>query len=132
VAYLKDRLRPAEIPSKERLDRLIAGLDADTFPAREAAGRELARLGDRAEAALRRAAKAGPSPEVARRIDDLLDRLGDSPPADVLRELRAIEALEHLGTPDAVRCLEEVGRGAPEARQTRDAQAALARLAARH
>ncbi|HJZ90727.1 MAG TPA: PQQ-binding-like beta-propeller repeat protein, partial [Gemmataceae bacterium] len=131
VAFLKERLRPAEIPSKERLDRLIAGLDADTFAAREAAGRELARLGERAEAALRRAVKAGPSPEVSRRIDDLLDRLADSPPANVLCELRAIEALEFLGTSEAVRCLEEMVRGAPEAWQTRDARAALARLAAR-
>src|SRR5262249_60227165 len=116
---------------KERRGGRAAGRAGDTFAARGAAGGGLARLGERAEAALRRAVKAGPSPEVSRRIDDLLDRLADSPPANVLCELRAIEALEFLGTSEAVRCLEEMVRGAPEAWQTRDARAALARLAAR-
>jgi hypothetical protein len=37
-------------------------------------------------------------------------------------------ALEQAGTPDARRLLEDLGRGAPEARLTREAKAALLRL----
>ena len=81
---------------------------------------------------MRRALKDRPPLEVSRRIEDLLDRLGPSPlPPEGLRALRAIEVLEHLGTPGAMSCLETLAKGAPEARQTRDAKAALGRLACR-
>jgi len=42
--------------------------------------------------------------------------------------LRAIEVLEHIGTPDARRCLRTMAQGATDARPTRDAKAALRRL----
>ncbi|HKB02593.1 MAG TPA: hypothetical protein VKD90_10260, partial [Gemmataceae bacterium] len=54
VGFLSERLRAAEAPGEKRLAELLAGLNADNYPAREAATRELARLGERAEAALRR------------------------------------------------------------------------------
>jgi WD40 repeat protein len=130
VLFLAERLRPTDGPGEKRLADLIAGLDAAAYPAREAADRDLARLGDLAEPALLRALKAGPTPEAERRIAGLLDRLGGPPPPEVLRDLRAVEALEHIGTADAGRCLEAVARGVPEARQTREAKEALGRLAA--
>ena len=130
IAFIQDHLRPVDGPGAALLAELIAGLDADSFTAREVSSRELALLGDRAEAALIRAKKERPSAEAARRIDGLLDRLDGSLGSDELRVLRAIEILEHLGTPDAKRCLEVVGRGVPDARPTRDARSALARLAA--
>jgi hypothetical protein len=46
-----------------------------------------------------------------------------------LRLLRAVEALEHVGTPEARQLLEALSRGAREARLTREAQASLRRLA---
>jgi WD40 repeat protein len=48
------RLRPPE-PDERRLARLVADLDADEFAGREGASRELAGLGLKAEATLRRA-----------------------------------------------------------------------------
>ncbi|MGH7223360.1 MAG: WD40 repeat domain-containing protein, partial [Gemmataceae bacterium] len=54
VAFLQERLHPAEVIDKKRLAQLIADLDSDAFKTRETASRELARLGERVEAALRR------------------------------------------------------------------------------
>jgi WD40 repeat protein len=132
VAFLKSKLRPAEAPDEKRLARLLADLDANEFAAREAASHDLARLGEQAEAALRRALKGSPSPEVTRRIKELLDKVERGPLApETLRALRAVEALEQVGTPEARRCLEALAKGAPEDRQTRDAKAALGRLGSR-
>jgi hypothetical protein len=39
--------------------------------------------------------------------------------------------LEHIGSPDARRLLDELSKGAEGSRQTREAKAALARLAQR-
>ncbi len=47
------------------------------------------------------------------------------------RAVRAVQALEHAGTPDARRLLATLAGGIPEARLTREAKAALARLARR-
>ncbi len=47
---------------------------------------------------------------------------------EVLRTLRAMNALERLGTPEARAVLEQMARGNPGAIETRNAQSALARL----
>jgi WD40 repeat protein len=127
VPLLRERLRPAEATDEKRLTRLIAGLDADDFEKREAATRELARLEETAEAALRRALTKHPSDEKKRRVEELLNRLDGTSPEAVQR-LRALEALEHIGTPEARKLLAALADGSPEARLTRDAKAALKRL----
>jgi hypothetical protein len=129
VAFLKERLRPAEVVDEKRLARLIADLDADAFEQREAAGRELLQLDEQAEPALRQALRNRPPPEAKRRIEEILDKLEQRTlPGEMLRLLRAVEVLNHLGTPEARRLLEAVAAGAPNARLTRDAKASLKRL----
>jgi hypothetical protein len=127
VPFLKDRLRPPAPPDRGRLDRLLAALDSDHFDEREAAVRELARLGLTAEPALVRAAEAASSPEARRRIGGLLEGLE---PAR-LRQVRSVEVLELAGTPAARQVLEDLARGAPEARLSQEAKASLQRLAGR-
>jgi hypothetical protein len=129
VGFLQDRLRPDEPLTEKQLARLIADLDADELGTRQAAGAELTRLGVRAEAALRSALKAGPGAEGRRRIRALLEQIERGPPPETLRSLRAVEVLEHVGTPEARRCIEALAKGAAEGRLTRDAKAALTRLA---
>jgi hypothetical protein len=48
-----------------------------------------------------------------------------------LRHLRAIQALEQIGSPDARRILQSLTEGAATAPETREAKAALERLAQR-
>ena len=46
----------------------------------------------------------------------------------MLQQLRGVEALERIGTPEARRLLRELAQGAPEGRVTREAKLALHRL----
>ena len=48
--------------------------------------------------------------------------------AEILRGLRSVEVLEHIGTAEARQVLETLTTGAPEALVTVEAKAALARL----
>jgi RNA polymerase sigma factor (sigma-70 family) len=132
VPFLREHLRPAVGPDPKRLTRLIADLDADTFTVREQATGELTRLGPLARPALREALAGQPSAEVRQRIERLLARSGKLPLADdELRLWRAIQVLELLGNPEAGKVLENLGQGAPEARPTEEARAALLRLTRR-
>ncbi len=61
----------------------------------------------------------------------LLDKLKKDrlhPPADRMRLVRAVEALELIGTQEARRVLRNLARGAPEAQLTLEAKTALERL----
>jgi hypothetical protein len=129
VALQQRRLRPAEDIDEKRLAQWIPDLDADDSWTRETESRELSRSGERAEAAMRRTLKNRPSLEVRKRIELLLDSIESGRlPIETLRVLRAIEALEHIGTSAARRCLESLAKGAAEARPTREAKSALQRM----
>jgi hypothetical protein len=114
----------------KRIDRLIADLDSERFEVREQATRELEALGDRAAPALQKALAGGPSPEARRRLTALLDRLDEPvPPAETIREVRVVEALEWIGNAETRRLLDRLAAGPPETRLAREARAAAARLA---
>ena len=58
-----------------------------------------------------------------------LPTMGTLPPApEQLQTARAVEVLEHIGTREALQCLETLTKGAPEARLTQEAKSALERL----
>jgi hypothetical protein len=130
VPFLRNHLRPVARPDEERLARLTQDLDDDQLAVRRQAAKELPELGDTAEPALRRGLEGTPSLELRRRIEQLLARLAEWSP-ERLRALRAVEVLEQSGTTEARRLLQELARGAPAARLTQEAQAALKRLAKR-
>src|SRR5207302_7829280 len=93
VPFLQERLKPrAEGPDEKKIKQLIADLDADEFDKREAATKELEKLGRAAEPALRAALAAGPSAEVRTRVGRLLKLLGDDRPltAEQQRDVRAL------------------------------------------
>ena len=126
---LKGRLRPVAAAQVTAIPGLVRQLDSDDFDERQQASRELEKIGSCAESALRRAAKESPSAEVRRRAEDLLTKLDANETR--LREVRAIPLLERIGTADAKKLLEELAKGAPDATLTREAKAALERLARR-
>jgi sugar lactone lactonase YvrE len=127
VPLLREHLRPASAASAARIRRLIADLDADDFLTREKATEELANLGELPVEALKKALEGKPSLEFRRRAKALLAK---GVPAN-LRRTRSIRVLEYVGDREARRVLEGLTRGAAEASLTREARAALARLARR-
>jgi WD40 repeat protein len=132
VALLRGRLHAATTPDPKELAALIAGLGSDRFAVRERSSRALADLGEQAVPALRQALQGQPTLEARRRIEKLLGQPGGPVrPSELLRALRAVEVLEHIGTPEARELLERLARGTPAARLTREARASLERLPAR-
>jgi RNA polymerase sigma factor (sigma-70 family) len=130
VPFLRKRLSPAEAIDTRMIERWLTELDADAFETREVATRELLRLDSQAAPLLRKALASKPSPEQKRRIERILAGV-DVASGDVLRDLRALRVLEMCRSPEARRLLEELARGAPEARLTRQAVAIRKRLEAR-
>jgi hypothetical protein len=130
VAYLGTRLRPVPAPDAKRLAGHVADLDHRDFRKREAAFNALRDLGERAHDALRQAMASGPSPEVRERIDKLLAE-DERPSGDELRQLRAVEVVEHVGGPDARKLLAHGASGAAGTRFTLEAAAAAKRLGGR-
>jgi hypothetical protein len=128
VPYLEVRLRPAVPYDPKRLARLIGELDGDEYAVRQRATKELEALGERAEPALRAALARKPPLEVHRRITRLLDRLdGPVTEPEVLRVVRAVEALERMGSAGARALLSELAKGQAGRRLTREAKESLER-----
>src|SRR5262249_51202937 len=103
VAFLTERLRPAAGPTKAALAQLIAELDSTSFAARQKASLELEKFGELAVPALKQELENRPSLEIQRRLEQVLSRIEeDILTSDDLRNLRALEVLEHAAHPDAV------------------------------
>jgi hypothetical protein len=131
VPFLRKSLKPALPPDPERLRPLIADLDSDQFAVREKAQRELEKMGEDAGPSLRKALDSKPSAEARRRLESILKK-PRTPSPEAVQANRAVEVLENIGTPDARQLLEALAEGAPEAGLTREARAALERLAPKH
>jgi WD40 repeat protein len=129
--FFSGRLQPVAAADERRLARLIADLDRDEFAARQKAAAELEGLGDRATAGCRKALAEGPSVERRRRLEAILDKQTQAAwlvTPERLRTERSLEALELSSTPEARQVLEKLAGGAPGARLTEEAKAALQRL----
>jgi hypothetical protein len=74
MPFLKDNLFPVKADAK-RVEKLIADLDSDRHPVREAAAEQLEYLGKYVKTDLEKAAADGKSEEVKRRAKQLLERL---------------------------------------------------------
>ncbi len=132
VPFLRARLQAGETPDTRRIQRLIMQLDAEDFEEREKAHKELAAMNSVAVPLLRQALRGKPSAEVQDRVMRLLEPYRDQGAAtELLRLGRALEALEHSGTLDAVKVVKMLADADPQAPLTQQAKAALARLARR-
>ena len=133
IPALKERIKPiARIKYDQALvSKKIAELDSKRFVVREAAAKELERIGRPALPTINESLKG----DVTEDLRDWLTKIRakvDKPETgeDWLLHLRGIEVLERIGTPEAKGVLSEIAEGAPEEVPTRAAKSALARLQA--
>jgi WD40 repeat protein len=129
VPFLKARLAtaPGGCAFHPRVAQLVRDLGAESFAVRERATEELGALGGVAAPALEAALTGKPEPEVKRRAERLLAGIKADAPGQ-LRQVRAVEVLEHASTPEARKALAELAAGHPAAPVTREAKVALGRL----
>jgi hypothetical protein len=128
LAFLKQHLHPAVDLQDQRTSQMVADLDADDFAVREKAAKELEKLGETAELALRKALKGQPSLEPKRRMEQLLEKLLRLRP-ERLQILRSLEVLERVDMPEARQLLAKLAGGAPGAWLTEQTKAINRRLA---
>jgi WD40 repeat protein len=127
VSFLAKRLQPSPGLDARRVDALIRKLDSDSFRERDDASAELEHLEELARTPMRKALAAGPPVEARRRLQELLGKLDRFTPSQ-LRASRAVEILERVGTPEALRVLERLAAGNPEGLLTAESHAAVARV----
>ena len=129
TAFLKEQVKPAVPLDMKRIQELIAKLDDEQAAVRQKATNDLIDLGEQAVPVIDKTLPTNPPLEVRKRLDEARKAL-TSPilKGETLRVHRAVEVLERMGTPEARQLLQALAGGAAEARQTREAKAALERL----
>jgi WD40 repeat protein len=132
VTLLREKLRPVPAVPTQRVKRLLQQLEAESYAEREEASMELEKMGDAILPALRGALARKPSLEAQKRLERLVEHLESAPlTAEKVRETRAVEALERIGTVEARHTLAALAKGTPGARLTREARESLERLTRR-
>jgi RNA polymerase sigma factor (sigma-70 family) len=129
LALLDQKLQAVAAAPPEVVGRLLTDMDSSKYSVRMAADKALRDLGAKAEPAIRAALKANPTLEMRQRLEAILKTLDpwERLTGDTLREVRAVQVLERIATPDARNILERLAKGAPM-RLNRAAQEALGRL----
>jgi hypothetical protein len=126
-AYVAEQL-PRRGLKREDVTKYLAALDAPVFAERETASNALAGRGRSILPDLRRALESTKSPEVRRRVEDLMARVEDSYPPSELQAMRIVLACEFARTKAARALLERWARQEPETMLSEQARAALGRL----
>jgi len=129
---LKDARAPNDTDDRAKAAKCLAQLGDESFEVREAATRELIRIGTVVSTdvkALRDGLQT--SPEAKYRATFILKKLGssgDDVHPDIIRGSRAIRVLERAGNAIARDALGELAKGTSGAILAEDAKAALARM----
>jgi hypothetical protein len=130
IPFLGPRIRAARpTVDAKAIAALIAKLDDDTLVEREAASKELAKLGIEALPQIRKAAAESKSAEVRQRARDISEKLKNVNVTADQRRLQAILwVLELIGSAEARRALEDVAGGKAGAWLATEAEEALKRM----
>jgi WD40 repeat protein len=132
VAFLRTRIGPVKRRTAEWVRARLAELGSTIFRTRETAQQELTRVCELYEPGLRRALAAATDAEVRRRLTAILETVPTPEKRpEHLRDLRAIEVLERVGSIDAVRLLGELAEGDLASAVTIQAKASFTRLSSR-
>ena len=129
IAMAKAELKPAGVgPTAKDLAPIFRDLDGKTFAIREAASAKLDKYGEGAVALARARLEVDLSAEVRYRLKRFLEKCdGPGSLPTRLRQARAVELLEHLGTADAKVLLEKLAKGGASY-MTTDSASALKRI----
>ncbi len=125
VKFLSEKLNPVQPVDAERVAKWVADLDSVRFATREAATKALTELGGAARPALEAGLSKKPSAEGNARIETMLAALRKPLSGAEAREVRSIQILQWIGTPDANEQLKGLATGAPGARLTEQAKRTL-------
>ncbi len=131
VTFLQSRLKPVALADQKMILQWIKDLDSATFAIRQTAAKELEKVRDQVQVPIQKALQGNPSLETRRRLEQVWKSLPDIPGPETIRTIRAIMALERIGTPEARGVLEALAGGAPGARETEEAKESLQRLTQR-
>jgi WD40 repeat protein len=131
LAHFRKHIAPAKPVRTEDAERWLLQLTSSDYAIRTNAMKSLQAGDMQVEDMLRDAVAKAKTAEGKRRIEQLLEKIElFEENADRLREVRAVEVVERIGTPEARALLQEWSAGAPAARLTRESSAALGRLPA--
>jgi WD40 repeat protein len=128
VELVKSRVQACPTVSLDKSSRLLADLKSDQFRLRESATRALSEMSLAAVPIIEEAMATESSADAKKRLANLLDDIKRGPSARELQQLRAVAVLELSATPAAREHLKTLASGAPGARLTEAAAAALKRL----
>jgi WD40 repeat protein len=130
VQFLRAQLKPVSVDF-QKIDRYIRDLDDNSFKARKTATEELTKMEEVPEAKLRTVLAGKPSLEIRRRVEEILKEIERGklePSGRHLQPVRAVEVLEHIGTPEAKSILSQLTHGTPGLRLTEEAKGSQERL----
>lgn len=134
VPFLREHLRSLSL-SEPWLKQLIADLDDERFEVRERATLALKGMGPMVEPRLRQVLENGPSAEVRRRVEEILENVRfpeGRRPAEQLRWVRAVQALEYIATAEARQVLQTLADQEAKTQLGQEAKASLDRLMRRN
>jgi WD40 repeat protein len=129
VKLLAEKLPPVAEPNAEQVKRWLGELGSPDFKTRDTAERALSDVADAARSLVRAAADKSANSEATARLERILLRLESfSTGSNGRRVMRAVEVVERLRTPAAVKLLERWAGGATDALLTTEAKASLKRV----
>jgi WD40 repeat protein len=129
LPLLRKELRPVPPVDRKRFSELVDALGNVSFAKRQKATVELEKMGDVIVPLLREVLKGDVALESRRRMEVLLEKADwTKPGVELVRPVRALIVLERDGSEESRKILEMIAGGAPEARLTQQARAALDRL----
>jgi WD40 repeat protein len=126
VALLREKT-PARAVDEKRVRQLVADLDADAFPARQQATRELSALDLSAMPLLKKLQRESNSAEVRRRLGEVVEAL-TRPRRKDIRCSRSVQVLELAATAAARQLLRDWAASASSVALAEESAAALARM----
>ena len=125
VALLRQKIQPPKKLDLQDVQPTVDLLNADKVAQREKAAKDLQALGFSGEPILRKLLETEKRPEVKQRLQTILDQLD----GQFVRIHRGLQALETIGNTDTKQLLRELAAGAPNSMLTKEAAAALKRMA---